>query len=149
FKEGTNNTSDYYGVYKGYVRAFYNGETLDAKSLVYIGVKGDADLNGKLEIPDATLVLNYYGHSGVNIPFKFTDNEDANYETLAFFLADVDTESKLGKNDDAAGRIAIADATNILTYYGQSGAALNPEWQKVIPSLVDIPNSLWAYKAGK
>ena len=65
---------------------------------VYIGVKGDTDLSGLVDVPDAVAVLTYTakiaaGQEGVVF------NEDENLNKFAFFLADIDTESKEGKND--------------------------------------------------
>ncbi|MDE6021323.1 MAG: hypothetical protein K2H01_10075 [Ruminococcus sp.] len=103
--------------------------TVTDNPIVYIGVKGDTDLSGHVEIADATLVLTYYGHSGVGQEITLNDDEDLN--VLAYFLADVDTESKAGKNSND-GRLDISDATNILTYYGKSGAGQNPVWSEII-----------------
>ncbi|MGN0631718.1 MAG: hypothetical protein ACI4JN_10365, partial [Ruminococcus sp.] len=64
------------------------------------------------------------------------------YEILAYFLADVDTESTAGMDSDA-GKIQVADATNILTYYAQDGASMDPQWDKIIPALKEIVGSLW------
>ena len=104
-------------------------------------------LNGVVEIADAKLALTYYANNAAMLPVSFTGRTD-DYETLAYFLTDINTESTAGKNTDTTS-IELADAKYILTYYAQSAAMLNPEWQVIVPSLVDIPNSLWAYKAGK
>lgn len=141
-------TSDYYGVYRGYVNPYYNGEMLDAPSLVYIGVKGDADLNGMVDIPDATAVLTYYARTGAHLEAKLIQNDNQDYERLAFFLADVTTESTAGQNSEA-GILEIPDATYILTYYAQYGAHLDPQWQIIIPPLAEIVDSLWYDKANR
>ena len=75
-----------------------------------------------------------------------TADPTSDYEKLAFFLADVNTESKAGVNSDA-GSMEINDATNILTYYAMNGASMNPQWQEIIPSLTTLAGSLWEYKA--
>ena len=148
FETRPDDTSTYDGVYRGYVTASYNGEKLDAKSLVYIGVKGDADLDGAVKIPDGILVLQYYSYSAASLDISLTGDPTSDYEKLAYFLADVDTESKTGQNTDDC-KLNITDGVNILTYYSYDAAFLDPQWQELIPSLVDIPGSLWAYKAGK
>ena len=137
-------TSDYEGVYLGYVNAYYNGEAIDAQPMVCIGVKGDADLDGIVGISDATEVLTYYANSAAGIKASLTENP-ANpvYETLAYFLAGVGTESKEGMNVDGIDKLGINDATYILTYYAQSAAGLVPEWDHIIPSLKDHVGSLW------
>ncbi len=140
------NSAEYDGVYRGYVSGYYNGSVIDAKSLVYIGVKGDSDLNGKVEISDASLTLKYYAYRMAVLDVTFTGDADSDYETLAYFLSDVDTESKQGK-DSADGSIDISDATNILKYYANDVAMLDPQWEDIIPTLVNIPGSLWEYKA--
>lgn len=139
-------SSDYYGVYRGYVSPWYNGEMLDVESLIYIGVKGDADLNGIVEISDATNVLTYYAMYGASLEPRLIDNENEHYEYLAFFLADVNTESKAGANSEA-GLLEIDDATNILTYYAMYGASLDPQWDEIIPSLQELVGSLWYERA--
>lgn len=96
---------------------------------VYIGVKGDTNLNGVVDIPDATLVLNYYAYVGASMEPSL--NADAELEVLAYFLADVNTESTAGADTDLA-KMEIADATNILNYYAQYGAFLNPSWDVIL-----------------
>lgn len=99
--------------------------TLAEQPTVYIGVKGDATLDGVVDISDATAVLSHYAEFGASLTPIL--NEDANLNVLAYFLADVDTESKAGANTDAAV-LDITDATNILTYYAMYGAHLDPDW---------------------
>ena len=145
--EGRDGTAAYEGVYKGDVTAYYNGAALtDATSLVYIGVKGDANLDANVDISDASKVLTYYANSAAGLEAKLLDGADADYETLAYFLADVDTESTAGANSDA-GKLEISDASNILTYYAQKAAGLAPEWDVIIPSLKTIVGSLWYDRA--
>ncbi len=96
---------------------------------VYIGVKGDTNLNGVVDIPDATMVLTYYAYVGASMEPSL--NADAELEVLAYFLADVNTESTAGVNTDLA-KMEITDATNILMYYAQYGASLNPSWDEIL-----------------
>ncbi|MGN0630860.1 MAG: hypothetical protein ACI4JN_05990, partial [Ruminococcus sp.] len=95
----------------------------------YIGVKGDADLNGTVAVADATAVLVYYANSGAGLTASF--NADADLNVLAYFLADVNTESKAGADSDA-GKIEVADATAILAYYAQSGAGMDADWSAIV-----------------
>lgn len=97
---------------------------------VYIGVKGDADLNGVVAIADAQKVLSYYAQAAAQVEMDPL-NEDANLVTLAYFLADVDTESTAGA-DSADGVLQIADAQAILAYYSQNAAELNPTWDEIL-----------------
>ena len=135
--------------YAGTVDAYY-GDTVIATPTVYIGVKGDADLNGKVELSDATLALTYYAEHAVNNDFYFTTSSadqpaDENLETLAYFLTDINTESTAGK-DSSDAAIELADATNILTYYAEESVNNNPKWATICKSLTDHP--VWGAQIG-
>ena len=108
---------------------------------VYIGVKGDADLNGSVDVQDAVTILTYYAKASAgqeNVAF----NEDENLNKLAFFLADVDTESKAGINNGSE-LMSTQDAVNVLTFYAKKSADQNPTWPDVIPSLKSLEGSIW------
>ena len=108
---------------------------------VYIGVKGDADLNGSVDVQDAVAILTYYAKASAgqeNVAF----NEDENLNKLAFFLADVDTESKAGINNGSE-LISIQDGVNVLTFYAKKSANQDPAWPDVIPSLKSLEGSIW------
>jgi hypothetical protein len=79
---------------------------------------------------------------------QLTDNEDPNYEILAYFLADVDTESTAGEDGDA-GKLEILDASGILTYYARIGASMEANWEEIIPALVEKVGSLWYDRANR
>ena len=136
--------------YVGTVDAYYKGVKLDAAPTVYIGVKGDADLNGRVELSDATLALTYYAEHAVNNDFYFTTSSadqpaDENLETLAYFLTDINTESTAGK-DSSDAAIELADATNILTYYAEDAVNNNPKWAEICDELADHP--IWGAQIG-
>ena len=108
---------------------------------VYIGVKGDTDLSGLADVPDAVAVLTYTakiaaGQEGVVF------NEDENLNKFAFFLADIDTESKEGKNDGNK-LMATEDAVYMLTYTAKTAAGQEPTWPDVVPSLKSLEGSIW------
>ena len=108
---------------------------------VYIGVKGDADLNGIVDVQDAVAILTYYAKTAAaqeNVAF----NEDENLNKLAYFLADVDTESKAGMNSGSELMIT-QDAVNVLTFYAKKAANQEPTWPDVIPSLKSLEGSIW------
>ena len=133
----------------GTVDAYY-GDTVVATPTVYIGVKGDADLNGRVELSDATLALTYYAEHAVNNDFYFTTSSadqpaDENLETLAYFLTDINTESTAGK-DSSDAAIELADATNILTYYAEDAVNNNPKWAEICDELADHP--IWGAQIG-
>ena len=133
----------------GTVDAYYGDEVV-ATPTVYIGVKGDADLNGRVELSDATLALTYYAEHAVNNDFYFTTSSadqpaDENLETLAYFLTDINTESTAGK-DSSDAAIELADATNILTYYAEDAVNNNPKWAEICDELADHP--IWGAQIG-
>ena len=108
---------------------------------VYIGVKGDADLNGIIDVQDAVAILTYYAKTAAaqeNVAF----NEDENLNKLAYFLADVDTESKAGMNNGSE-LMTTQDAVNVLTFYAKKAANQDPTWPDVIPSLKSLEGSIW------
>ena len=108
---------------------------------VYIGVKGDADLNGIVDVQDAVAILTYYAKTAAaqeNVAF----NEDENLNKLAYFLADVDTESKAGMNNGSE-LMTTQDAANVLTFYAKKAANQEPTWPDVIPSLKSLEGSIW------
>lgn len=96
---------------------------------VYIGVKGDADLNGAVGLDDVSKVLTYYAYNGASLTPSL--NEDAELEVLAYFLADVDTEAKTGADTDT-NKLTLDDGSYIITYYAQKGASLDPEWDVIL-----------------
>ena len=108
---------------------------------VYIGVKGDADLNGIVDVQDAVAILTYYAKAAAaqeNVAF----NEDENLNKLTYFLADVDTESKAGMNSGSE-LMTTQDAVNVLTFYAKKAANQDPTWPDVIPSLKSLEGSIW------
>ena len=108
---------------------------------VYIGVKGDADLNGSVDVQDAVTILTYYAKASAgqeNVAF----NEDENLNKFIFFLADVDTESKAGMNSGSE-LMSIQDGVNVLTFYAKKSANQDPVWPDVIPSLKSLEGSIW------
>ena len=108
---------------------------------VYIGVKGDTDLSGLVDVPDAVAVLTYTAKIAAgqeNVVF----NEDENLNKFVFFLADIDTESKEGKNDGNK-LMATKDAVYMLTYTAKTAAGQEPTWPDVVPSLKSLEGSIW------
>ena len=115
---------------------FYQDELLAELTVpVYIGKKGDIDLDGDVTLADATLALTYYSEHAVNNDFYFTTQSaqapqteaEQMLEKLMFFLADIDTESKQGADTDN-GMIELLDATRILTYYAEQAVGNLPSW---------------------
>ena len=124
---------------------YYNGEALaDApKPKVYIGIKGDTQLDGDVDMDDAFDTLQYYSYNAAGRTPTLTDGKDENLEKLAYFLSDVDTESTAGKNEGNK-TLSMDDAFNILQYYSYRAAGRNMAWPEVVPSLKTLPGSIWA-----
>ena len=108
---------------------------------VYIGVKGDADLNGIVDVQDAVTILTYYAKAAAG-QADVAFNEDENLNKLTYFLADVDTESKAGMNSGSE-LMTTQDAVNVLTFYAKKAANQDPTWPDVIPSLKSLEGSIW------
>ena len=108
---------------------------------VYIGVKGDADLNGIVDVQDAVTILTYYAKAAAG-QADVAFNEDENLNKLTYFLADVDTESKAGMNSGSE-LMTTQDAVNVLTFYAKKAANQEPTWPDVIPSLKSLEGSIW------
>ena len=83
-------------------------------------LKGDVNLDGKVDISDATLVLSYYANTGAGNSFAFSEDESVNEIMLS--SADVDGD----------GNVTISDATAILTYYARTGAGIEVSWEDII-----------------
>ncbi len=83
-------------------------------------MKGDVNLDGKVDITDASLVLKYYANTGAGLDYAFSEDESVNETMLS--SADVDEN----------GVISITDASYILTYYAYTGAGLEADWESII-----------------
>ncbi|MBO5227070.1 MAG: hypothetical protein J6B17_03145 [Ruminococcus sp.] len=108
--------------------AITNGGTPLTQS-VLVGLKGDANLNGGVGIDDATAILTYYAQNAAGVSASFTSDPTGSDEILAYFLADIDTESKTMTD---GGIIDINDAIDVLTYYASNAAGIPTSWDKFI-----------------
>ena len=86
-------------------------------------------------------VQGYYAKTSANQP-GIVFNEDEMLNKLAYFLADIDTESKAGQNSDGKV-ISVQDAVNDLTFYAKKSANQDPQWPDVVPSLKSLEGSIW------
>ncbi len=103
--------------------------SLSAYPTVYIGVKGDANLDALVDTTDASMVLSYFASHAAGIENEL--NADPNLNKLAYFLADIDTESKEGM-DTEMNKLNVSDATNILTYYAKKAAGFDAKWEEIV-----------------
>ena len=121
--------------YKGAVDIYYIGDAdktaLEDKPTVAVAMKGDAQLDGDVDMDDAFDTLQYYSSSAAGKTVTFTDGSDELLEKLAFYVSDIDTESKAGKKTEDA-EISMDDAFNILQYVSYRAAGKEVVWSDVI-----------------
>ena len=122
--------------YKGAVDIYYVGDAdktaLEDKPTVAVAMKGDTQLDGDVDMDDAFDTLQYYSSSAAGKTVTFTDGSDELLEKLAFYVSDVDTESKAGKKTEDA-EISMDDAFNILQYVSYRAAGKEDVvWSDVI-----------------
>lgn len=121
--------------YKGAVDIYYVGDAdetaLEDKPTVAVAMKGDTQLDGDVDMDDAFDTLQYYSSSAAGKTVTFTDGSDELLEKLAFYVSDVDTESKAGKKTEDA-EISMDDAFNILQYVSYRAAGKDVAWSDVI-----------------
>ena len=116
---------------------------------VYIGVKGDINLDNEVDAADASQALEYYasvmndGKSSDEIILSQTRDDlvtspTSIYDNFAAFLGDVDVVSANNGIVAKSERVIdSSDASNILKYYGESyGSDLSHKelWNKVLGS---------------
>lgn len=121
--------------YKGTVDIYYVGDAdktaLEDKPTVAVAMKGDTQLDGDVDMDDAFDTLQYHSSNAAGKTVTFTDGSDELLEKLAFYVSDVDTESKAGKKTDDA-EISMDDAFNILQYVSYRAAGKDVVWSDVI-----------------
>ena len=121
--------------YKGTVDIYYVGDAdktaLEDKPTVAVAMKGDTQLDGDVDMDDAFDTLQYYSSNAAGKTVTFTDGSDELLEKLAFYVSDIDTESKAGKKTEDA-EISMDDAFNILQYVSYRAAGKDVVWSDVI-----------------
>ncbi|MGN0592309.1 MAG: leucine-rich repeat domain-containing protein, partial [Ruminococcus sp.] len=93
---------------------------IEAEIIVEEPLKGDVNMDGNINITDATLLLKCYAEKGAGKNFMFSDDTAVNDRMLR--LADV--------NED--GDTDITDASLILIYYAKSGAGIEVSWDALL-----------------
>ena len=106
----------------------------DKQVYVYIGVKGDANLDGISDAGDAANVLVYAAADGAGLEnvYLYSDSNVA-AEAFAWFLADVDGESKdkgatSNREGDAKSMLDAGDAAYILIQAALDGSGQSADW---------------------
>ncbi|MBR4101912.1 MAG: hypothetical protein IKK51_08570 [Oscillospiraceae bacterium] len=92
----------------------------EADVAIFVGVKGDADLDSEANAIDAAKVLVYAAARGAGEDVSLYSDENAGLETLAYFLADVFGESR-DCGEDGSDLNAL-DAAGILQFAAEKGA---------------------------
>ena len=122
---------------------YYTGDKIADIDTIYVGVKGDVNLDGSVNAMDAYCLMNYYTqHIAGNDIALLNRNEDANLETLACFLGDIDTESQPRK-DSADSTLDLWDVLYIEQYAATVGAGLGTSWSEIVPVLKKLEGSCW------
>ena len=104
--------------------------------MLYIGKKGDANLDGKVDSTDIYELMRYIayvgaGFSDTKLLETSPDAADENLSVLAYFLADADTESTEGKNT-AEKRLDPQDMFYVMYYVANRGAGVPVTWSDII-----------------
>ena len=115
------------GVEISYVDAEGNSMDIAEQPTVGVALKGDVVMDGYLDISDAYTVLMYFTQVSIGQNPTFTGDADTLLERLAFFVADVDEESK-----NMEGDILIRDAHAILMKYSSEQAGSNTPWEDIL-----------------
>jgi len=115
---------------------------VEVNPTVYIGVKGDTNLSGLVQVEDSVAMLSYYASAAANLSPKFVEDDEV-LNKFVYFLSDIDTEAKTGENVAGVNTISVEDAVSNLSFYAQQSAALDPQWPDVVPSLKSLEGSCW------
>ncbi len=93
---------------------------------ILVGKKGDANLDGVVDVEDAVAILQYYAQQSAGLQPSISDDFTEEEATLSYFLADIDTCSQDCGAD--GGTLDVEDAVQVLSYYAQQAAGLQPTW---------------------
>ncbi len=96
---------------------------------ILVGKKGDANMDGDISVSDATITLTYFAKVGAGLDAAFIEGGTEAQETLAYFLADINTQSQTMTE---GGTIDVSDASAILSYFSAQGAGLALSWDDFI-----------------
>jgi len=101
---------------------------------IYIGVKGDMNLNGEVRANDAALALVYAAGYGAGVEVKaYNGTKYADkplIEDFVYFLTDVDGESE--DHDDADSPLNAKDAGYINVHAAREGSGMDPDWYYIL-----------------
>ncbi|MDE5884373.1 MAG: dockerin type I repeat-containing protein [Oscillospiraceae bacterium] len=107
-----------------------NSDGAPASLDYYIGQKGDANADGVINAADASLILTYAADSGAGNDAHLTEDTDEIPEDFAYFLADIDGESRDSGKDGSS--LDAKDAALILQYTALSGSGQSVNWEDLL-----------------
>ncbi len=100
----------------------FGTRTIESSVEVYIGVKGDANLDGVADAKDAAEILVYAAAVGAgNEPSIYSDTDET-IEAFALWLAEV----------DSTGAADAKDAALVLVYAAASGSGNKVTWEQLL-----------------
>ena len=138
-------------VYYGDEALFAEDGTTAVSVTVYIGVKGDANLDNVADSSDAALVLRYYagvqskGNTAENKEAVTLAHDDPYLDQLGAFLADVNTKEydpDNWKTTKGGRELDSSDAALILQYYAKFQASQKRPEDK-LPIWMDVAASAY------
>ncbi|MBQ8926657.1 MAG: hypothetical protein IJ055_00090 [Oscillospiraceae bacterium] len=129
---------------------YYVGDEVDTPVLavdtatLFVGVKGDANLDGKCNANDGAKVLKYAADYGAMKNPSISNLEDETLENFVYFLADVNGESKVKPTvdevkEDVSKALNANDANMILVHSAQRGAKKDPQWGRTVLPTSNLP----------
>ena len=104
----------------------FGTQNIEQACSVYVGVKGDANLDGSADAIDAAIILVYAAASGAGKEAYLYSDTDAEAETFAYFLANVNSTASADSPVDAT------DAAAILVYAAEAGSGKDITWDEVL-----------------
>lgn len=132
------------------VQLYCNGEELKDElgkpvtATVFIGVKGDANLDNLVDATDASYILTYYAKvqtNGRNQQIKLSQDNDE-LDCLAIFLSYINTDEFSSDNlcfDKTESTVNAMDSSFILTFYSYKQTIIDnisnyDIWMKIVPN---------------
>ncbi len=103
----------------------FGTQTFEEACSLYVGVKGDANLDGSVDAVDAAQILVYAAAAGAGTESHLYSDTDTQKEAFAHFLADVNGTA-------ADSSLDATDAAAILVYAAQSGSGKDITWDEVL-----------------
>jgi hypothetical protein len=100
----------------------FGTHTITEQVKAYIGVKGDANLDGVADAKDAAKLLEYAAAVGAGQDMPLYSDSDETSENLAHFLAEV----------NASGDADAKDAALILEYAAAIGSGEPKTWDEIL-----------------